>query len=149
MPHRAKFCNTMDALCPNLLHAQRGGRDADVFLDGQAGIEEVRRLRHDTVRRPNHLGIDAIVRRIGYKVDAFTAKNRAARGIWKALVTRMGFFQPCCRQISLEKAAFSAVFRLLSSIKIRLSGTPSDRSIRFSICDSLASLQGRFRRTTR
>lgn len=32
-------------------------------------------MRHDTVRRPNHLGIDAIVRRIGYKVDAFTAKK--------------------------------------------------------------------------
>ena len=75
MHNRAKILQYHGRFMSQLLHAQRGGRDADVFLDGQAGIEEVRRLRHDTVRRPNHLGIDAIVRRIGYKVDAFTAKK--------------------------------------------------------------------------
>ena len=75
MPHRAKFCNTMDALCPNLLHSQRCSSDTDVFLDGQTGIEQIGRLRHDGIRRPNRIHIAAVVRRIGNEVHSFTAEE--------------------------------------------------------------------------
>lgn len=139
MPHRAEFCNTMDDLRPNLLHSQRCGSDTDVLLDGQTGIEEIGRLRHDSIGRPNRIHIAAVVRRIRNEVQSFTTEEPGCPRHMKGAGHDDGLLPALLTANFFRKAAFSAVFRLLSSIKIRLSGTPRDRSIRFSICDSLAS----------